>query len=146
MEKQEKGLIMDLDLNTKERMRVVALLEKVEREKRAEEEFALEEVMVGRHHKPTVVEFPVLVMPFTGNESFIQICHKVAPKICFFGERKKILTLCPLTNCYSLTTINNCEIQYYASACTLPTGEIFITGGGSSSQCYLYSPREQNGL
>lgn len=36
MEKQEKGLIVDLDLNAKERMRVVALLEKVEREKRAE--------------------------------------------------------------------------------------------------------------
>lgn len=61
-------------------------------------------------------------MPFTGQESFIQICHKVTPKICFFGERKKLLVFCPLTQVYSLTTINNYEIQYYASACTLPTG------------------------
>ncbi len=70
----------------------------------------------------------------------------MTPKICFFGERKKILTLCPITNTYSLTTINNGDIQYYASACTLPTGEIFITGGGSYNHCYLYNPREQNGL
>lgn len=75
-----------------------------------------------KYRKPTIVEFPVLVMPFTGNESFIQICHKVNPKICFFGERKKLLTLCPINGVYSLTTINNAELQYYASACTLPTG------------------------
>lgn len=72
--------------------------------------------------KPSIVEFPVLVMPFSGVESFVQICHKVSPRICFFGERKKLLTLCPVNNVYSLTTINNAEIQYYASACTLPTG------------------------
>lgn len=103
-------------------MRIVQLLEKIEKEKKAEEELVVDEVNIKKHRKPAVVEFPALVMPFTGEETFIQICHKVNPKICFFGERKKILTLCPLTNCYSLTTINNCEIQYYASACTLPTG------------------------
>jgi hypothetical protein len=85
-------------------------------------------------------------MPFTGNESFIQICHKVTPKICFFGERRKLLTLCPINNVYSLTTLSNYEIQYYASACTLPTGEIFITGGGSSNNCFLFSPRDPNQL
>ena len=72
--------------------------------------------------KPSIVEFPVLVMPSSGVESFVQICHKVSPRICFFGEREKLLTLCPVNNVYSLTTINNAEIQYYASACTLPTG------------------------
>ena len=97
-----------MEVNRKERARVVGLLDKVERDKKAEGELLIEETVIRRHKKPTVVEFPVLVMPFTGNESFIQICHKVTPKICFFGERKKILTLCPITNCYSLTTINNC--------------------------------------
>jgi prefoldin subunit 5 len=41
LEKQEKDLTLDLDLNAKERTRVLALLEKVEKEKRAEEELAL---------------------------------------------------------------------------------------------------------
>lgn len=43
------------------------------------------EPQMKKYKKPTVVEFPVLVMPFTGNESFVQICHKVSPRICFFG-------------------------------------------------------------
>jgi hypothetical protein len=77
--------VIDLEQNAKERARIVAQLEKVEKEKRAEEEFVIEENKLRKHKKPTVVEFPVLVMPFTGNESFIQICHKVTPKICFFG-------------------------------------------------------------
>lgn len=36
LEKQEKDLNIDLEINTKERARVVAQLEKVEKEKRAE--------------------------------------------------------------------------------------------------------------
>lgn len=55
LERQEKDLTVDLDSNAKERARVVALLEKVEREKKAEGEYAIEEVNVSRHHKPTVV-------------------------------------------------------------------------------------------
>ncbi len=41
LEKQEKELHVDIEINSKEKARVVALLEKVEREKRAEEEFAI---------------------------------------------------------------------------------------------------------
>ena len=43
------------------------------------------ESQIKKFKKPSVIEFPVLVMPFTGNESFVQICHKVNPRICFFG-------------------------------------------------------------
>lgn len=85
LEEQEKELNADLEHNAKERTRVVQQLERIEKEKKAEEDLGIEEVAIRKHRKPTVVEFPVLVMPFTGDETFIQICHKVNPRICFFG-------------------------------------------------------------
>ena len=86
------------------------------------ENFELNNDKSKDYKRPMVVEFPICVTPFMGWENFVQIYHKTAPKICFFGERKKLLTLCPITGNYTLTTIANAEIQYYGSACTLPTG------------------------
>ncbi len=146
LEEEESELTGDLAKNQIERSRMEELLQKIEKDKKHEGEFEITDLInLRKHEQPRVIEFPVLMMPIASMESCVEICHKVNPKICFFGEKKKILTLCPLTGVYSLTTIsNNYEIQYYASACTLPTGEIFITGGGSSNNCFLYSSREPN--
>lgn len=55
MEEQEKELTVDLSHNSKERTRVVQLLDKVEKDKKAEDDLVLEEVNIKKHKKPTVV-------------------------------------------------------------------------------------------
>lgn len=48
-------MLADLECNARQRSRVVALLEKIERDKKLEEEYLSEEGDVKRHRKPTVV-------------------------------------------------------------------------------------------
>ncbi|KRX01567.1 hypothetical protein PPERSA_01470 [Pseudocohnilembus persalinus] len=53
--------------------------------------------------------------------------------ICFLGEKNKVLMYNVKKDAWILKEINNnknCEFNYYASAVTLPNGEILIMGGG----------------
>lgn len=50
----------------KEKQKLEVYLEKIEKFKKADEEYIINESNPTKHTKPSPVEFPVLVMPFTG--------------------------------------------------------------------------------
>jgi len=63
-------------------------------------------------------------------------------KICFFGEKNKILIYGVERDEWVLTHLSFGEIHefnYYSSAATLPSGNILITGGGISNAVYQIS-------
>ena len=74
--------------------------------------------------------------------NLLDLIEMVAPKVCFFGEKNRVL-------CYYIEKEEwklhqfpkypNIEFNYYSSACTLPTGDVLITGGGISDAVYLFS-------
>ncbi len=60
-------------------------------------------------------------------------------KICYFGEKNKILMYNIDRDEWKLTQLpygQNYEFNYYSSACTLPNGTVLITGGGISNVVY----------
>jgi len=64
------------------------------------------------------------------------------PRICFFGEKNKILIYNVERDEWALTHLSFGEIHefnYYSSAATLPNGNILITGGGISNAVYQIS-------
>lgn len=62
-------------------------------------------------------------------------------KLCFFGDKNKIMTYEVDKSKWELKKLDNrsFEFNYYSAAVTLPTGEALVTGGGSSASVYLYS-------
>jgi seryl-tRNA synthetase len=63
---QEKEVQKDIENNMKEKQKLEVYLEKIEKFKKADEEYIISESNPTKHTKPSPVEFPVLVMPFTG--------------------------------------------------------------------------------
>jgi hypothetical protein len=72
----------------------------------------------------------------------------VRPRICFFGERRKMLYYdiekqnwffvnLPTTSAFST------ELNYYSAAASFPTGELLITGGGASNAVYMVTFSEK---
>ena len=72
----------------------------------------------------------------------IGFCMKgiMNPKICFFGDRNKILIYeldkdrWKMFFCKS----TNLEFNYYSAAVSLPNGDAILTGGGDSAECYYF--------
>lgn len=69
------------------------------------------------------------------------------PRICYFGEKNKILIYDINADEWDMTQLSfgeTYEFNYYSSAATLPNGSIILTGGESSNavcQVYLTSYR-----
>ena len=63
---------------------------------------------------------------------------KANPKICFFGDKSKILILNIDTEEWKLINLPKSvyEFNYYSSAVTLPDGNILIIGGGISTDVF----------
>jgi kelch-like protein 10 len=65
------------------------------------------------------------------------------PRVCFFGEKNKVLHYNIEKNEWKLSYLpihgQPGEFHYYSSACTLPSGDILITGGGVSNSVYMFS-------
>lgn len=69
----------------------------------------------------------------------------MTPKIYFFGEKNKILMYNILKEEWRLLFLPpsiNVEFNYYSSSCTLPSGDVLITGGGISNSVYLFSTQK----
>ena len=99
-----------------------------------------------RIKRATDPEFPILELRLLELPK-IELYFKDKSKICFFGDRKKILTFCPITKTFTLTALTTpIEIQFYSACCTLPSGDILIVGGGSSSATIQFSPWTTNKL
>ena len=64
------------------------------------------------------------------------------PRICFFGEKNKVLQYNIEKSEWKLSFLpihgQNGEFNYYSSACTLPNGDIIVSGGGVSNTVYLF--------
>lgn len=56
-------------------------------------------------------------------------------KLCFFGDKNRILIFDVLKNEWNMVTLDvrYFKINYYASAVTIPSGDILILGGGISN-------------
>ena len=58
------------------------------------------------------------------------------PKICFFGDRNKLLIYNIDKNSWKLYFIKDSkkdlEFNYYSAAVSLPNGDCILTGGGDS--------------
>jgi len=73
-------------------------------------------------------------------------------KICFFGEKNKVLMYNIDKDEWKLTHLpfgQSYEFNYYSSAVTLPNGSILITGGGISNavyQAFIVSSQNSNRL
>ena len=67
-------------------------------------------------------------------------------KICFLGEKNRILKYDLTTERWELTVISNVifQIQFYSAACSLPDGNILITGGGHSYATFYYNEKNGN--
>jgi hypothetical protein len=114
-------------------------LESLEKLKVLEEKFDIPEYKPRKLKNPIPTEFPTLTFTYLELPK-LELNYRINPKICFFGDRKRLLMYCPNTNSYSLTNlVTPIEIQYYSACCTLPSGEIIITGGGSSNLTILFN-------
>ena len=56
------------------------------------------------------------------------------PKICFFGDKNKIMCFDINAQKWELTNYyGDHEFKYYAAAVSIPDGSVLIVGGGSSN-------------
>ena len=63
-------------------------------------------------------------------------------KICFFGDKDKVLKFSLQTESWQLIELENQpEIKYYSASVSLPNGEILISGGGKSRKSYIYNEK-----
>lgn len=53
---------------------------------------------------PLNTEFPTLAFTFMELPK-MELNYRVNPKLCFFGDRKRLLTYCPVTNTYNLSNL-----------------------------------------
>ena len=62
------------------------------------------------------------------------------PKICFFGDRNKILIYEMEKDKWKIffTKSTELEFNYYSAAVSLPNGDSILTGGGDSCACYYF--------
>lgn len=60
-------------------------------------------------------------------------------RICFFGEKDKILEYRIANDDWRMATLPNANFNYYSSAVTLPPGEVLLIGGGNSSSCRKFT-------
>jgi len=62
------------------------------------------------------------------------------PKICFFGDRNKILIYEIEKDKWKIyfTKSTDLEFNYYSAAVSLPNGDAILTGGGDSRACYYF--------
>lgn len=64
---EEAKIDDEIEKNIKEKIRVKEMLSKIEKDKKIENKLDMIECSSKKFKKPSVIEFPVLVMPFTGN-------------------------------------------------------------------------------
>ena len=108
--------------------------------------------LIGSEQLPNIsppILTPVFEMIKNANEVISSlgtiscVADVVDPTICFFGDKNKIMAYKVIEKTWEMRICESkYEFNYYAAAASLPDGSAIITGGGSSSNVYIYKDKK----